>query len=630
MEETLKQKQIFLRENILDKGYNADDFMNLLCSKKGESGLDLNNWRMDELSSIVSEFISMQNQNNDENENQNEDIKKTGIDNNSTENKKNEETDEYYEKICLKEFNDKKLKEQNALGKCTKIEKTELSKKNNIEIKISFPEKIDKGVFAKSFTSYLVETFPLKYQVRKRFSDFEWLQNIIASQFPNFVIPPMPHKNYGDRFTEALILKRTRMLKKFLDGILIHPTMKHSKVLYEFLSVNSEEDFEEVKKNYSNLNNSGEKIEEFKSINGNIKLSVGKEKEVYLMNIKDNAELNESILKRITKSYKNLIELMKNVSDKMKEISELWKLLHEKSLKYFDRVNTSESYKIMNKIMEELSNFENKKIEMMNNNIREYFRYIKNEFHSMKDLANKAVSFKDNYNKALEKINNNKENLYKQQDMTLWGLNEEDMKHKVVFLKNKDLAFSKMLPEETKNVLELKNIYGAYLNSIIDEYERIRLLNGIRHKNNISEFIKLLSESLTELHISVADQSAYFDEIKDEEEINDDNQNNEIYSNENNNQNFTNQNNNRNDYNQNNNRNDYNQNNNRNNNNQNNNRIIIIKIIIEIIVIKIEIIIIKIILIILIIILMEIIDNLIINMIIIIILIIGYLIINSV
>ena len=44
MEETLKEKQLFLRENILDKGYNAEDFMNLLHSKKGESGLDLNNW----------------------------------------------------------------------------------------------------------------------------------------------------------------------------------------------------------------------------------------------------------------------------------------------------------------------------------------------------------------------------------------------------------------------------------------------------------------------------------------------------------------------------------------------------------------------------------------------------------
>jgi hypothetical protein len=34
MEETLRQKQLFLRENILDKGYSTDDFMDLLASKK--------------------------------------------------------------------------------------------------------------------------------------------------------------------------------------------------------------------------------------------------------------------------------------------------------------------------------------------------------------------------------------------------------------------------------------------------------------------------------------------------------------------------------------------------------------------------------------------------------------------
>jgi hypothetical protein len=266
------------------------------------------------------------------------------------------------------------------------------------------------------------------------------------------------------------------------------------------------------------------------------------------MNIKDNSEINESIMKRITKAYKNLIDLMHNACDKMKELAELWKLLHEKSLKYYETINASESYKIMNKIMEDLANFENKKIEMINNNIREYFRFIKNEFHSMKDLATKVDTYKDNYYKAFEKLNNNKENLYKQQDVSLWGLDENDMKHKVVFLKNKELAFSKMLPEESKNVSENKNIYGAFLNSIIDEYERIRLLNGRRHKYNISKFIKLLSQSLTELHISIADQSAYFDEVKDEEEFNEDSQfNNEkkgnTYNNNinyNNNQSFNN------------------------------------------------------------------------------------------
>ena len=540
MEETLKQKQLFLRENILDKGYNADDFMNLLRSKKGESGLDLNNWAMDELSSVVSEFTSLINQNENNDNNFNNPIKK--------ENKI--ESDENYEQICLQKLKEQQLKEKDEVGKCQKIEKTELSKSNNINIKISFPEKIDKGVFKKSYISYLVETFPYKFQVRKRFSDFEWLQNILNNQFFNCVIPPMPHKNYGDRFTEELILKRTRMLKKFLDGILIHPTMKHSEAFYEFLSVNSEEDFEEIKKKYNNLSNSNENkgINDIRNLDGNIKISVSKEKEIYFMNIKDNSEINESIMKRITKAYKNLIDLMHNASDKMKELAELWKLLHEKSLKYYETINASESYKIMNKIMEDLANFENKKIEMINNNIREYFRFIKNEFHSMKDLATKVDTYKDNYYKAFEKLNNNKENLYKQQDVSLWGLDENDMKHKVVFLKNKELAFSKMLPEESKNVSENKNIYGAFLNSIIDEYERIRLLNGRRHKYNISKFIKLLSQSLTELHISIADQSAYFDEVKDEEEFNEDSQfNNEkkgnTYNNNinyNNNQSFNN------------------------------------------------------------------------------------------
>ena len=222
MEETLKQKQLFLRENILDKGYNAADFMNLLRSKKGESGLDLNNWAMDELSSVVSEFTSLLNQNENNDNNFNNPIKK--------ENKI--ESDEDYEQICLQKLKEQQLKEKDEVGKCQKIEKTELSKSNNINIKISFPEKIDKGVFKKSYISYLVETFPYKFQVRKRFSDFEWLQNILNNQFFNCVIPPMPHKNYGDRFTEELILKRTRMLKKFLDGILIHPTMKHSEAIF--------------------------------------------------------------------------------------------------------------------------------------------------------------------------------------------------------------------------------------------------------------------------------------------------------------------------------------------------------------------------------------------------------------
>ena len=53
---TFVEKQKFLRVNILEKGYEAEDFMDFLEQKGGKRGLDLNNWKMKELSGVVGEF----------------------------------------------------------------------------------------------------------------------------------------------------------------------------------------------------------------------------------------------------------------------------------------------------------------------------------------------------------------------------------------------------------------------------------------------------------------------------------------------------------------------------------------------------------------------------------------------
>ena len=59
MEEVdLESKQSYLRENVLERGYDADDFMSFLQHKK-ENGLDLGNWSMKELEDAVKEFIKL-------------------------------------------------------------------------------------------------------------------------------------------------------------------------------------------------------------------------------------------------------------------------------------------------------------------------------------------------------------------------------------------------------------------------------------------------------------------------------------------------------------------------------------------------------------------------------------------
>ena len=57
MNNDLSSKQAFLRENVLEMGYDADEFMSFLQMKKGENGLDLNNWNMEELINVVNDFI---------------------------------------------------------------------------------------------------------------------------------------------------------------------------------------------------------------------------------------------------------------------------------------------------------------------------------------------------------------------------------------------------------------------------------------------------------------------------------------------------------------------------------------------------------------------------------------------
>ena len=58
MTDSEEEKQNYLRENILDKGYEAEDFVSYLTSKKGEEGMNLGNWSLEELKTVVQEYIA--------------------------------------------------------------------------------------------------------------------------------------------------------------------------------------------------------------------------------------------------------------------------------------------------------------------------------------------------------------------------------------------------------------------------------------------------------------------------------------------------------------------------------------------------------------------------------------------
>ena len=563
MDESIEAKQAYLRENILEKNYDADEFMSFLQMKKGENGLDLSNWAMKDLMKVVDEFIHDKNKGNvpeeainpsinkindieDEgekniNENNNEikestnsniineedDTQENNIhenDNNIQENKENDIQENDIQENNIHENNQEMSQPKEEIieiEKCLKPDSSPLSNIEKIDVKLSSPKKLKEGIFSKSFISYVVTTDPLDYKTTKRYSDFSALRNKLSMIYPNCVLPPLCKKNYGDRFTDALISKRMRSISKFMQGITIHPVIRNCELLNLFLSVEKKNDFKNQIKKYEKIKKPQTDIKKMVTIDGLINLGISKEKEIYLDNIKNYCQGNSYILQKITKAYKSLMYIMSQLSDKMKSISQLFKQLLDKSIKYYDSHNTSETFNIMSQFMSEWAKIQQNQIKITNENIREYFRYVKNEFNSLKEMANKVTIYKTNYTKAHDKLLATKEALFQKPDPTAasWHLKKEDKNDLEKLKTNKQLAFSKMLPDDTKKVTDLKRFYGCMLNSLINEFERIRKVNAKRHKENITNFIRELSIECTNMHICLADRLSEFNQLKDENDV---------------------------------------------------------------------------------------------------------------
>ena len=370
---------------------------------------------------------------------------------------------------------------------CKSIEITGFGKTKKIKITVGSPEKIEGGFLQKSYITYLINTLPFDFKVRRRYSDFEWLRQNLILFYPDCVVPSIPKKNYGDRFNELFILKRAKTLEKFLNNVLMDPILRNSSLLYDFLSLEKETAFSN-KKNSIKKSDVPTVIENFVTLDGKAKLDFTSESEKYFLNIKNFANDNEIVLKNMCTYIKNLNSEILTVLNTIHEISILFLQLQGNSLKYKDNPDVIESYKICGKMFKDFEEKIKKENIILNVNLKEYFKFRKNRFRTINELGERVQQCKLNYLKGLDKLIDKKEEYYKK-DMSKWELDyRDDTYNRADLLRNKKLAFSKMFPKDTKNVLQLREMYGFYLNRFIYEYERIKGLSGTKQTNKFIEF----------------------------------------------------------------------------------------------------------------------------------------------
>ena len=580
------EKKNYLRENILNKGYEAEDFVSYLTSKKGEEGVDLSNWSLDELKNVVQEYITanpltqtqnINNINNIDNQPNNE-INQNNIQANQIliqnmntmnnmnninnmnlapglnpypnmynmnldpnvvsllANQKLNNINQNQEISNISDINNNIQQSLplnfpqfsgesgviNSQGElidiygiinsdnilCSLSEKTELSKYENIKIEIALGEKKPGSFFSKAYQTYVISLPKLNLKVNRRYSDFEWLRQILVTRYPSCVILPIPKKNKlgGDRFNEEFLLKRTRTLEKFLNLLVEDPNIKSSQIFYDFVSV-EEAKFNEIKKQHNSMK-LPQCLKEYKSLDGKLDIKVDDSREIYYQNMKDHMEINQELLTKLNKQIKLLYNELNIVISRLDEITKNCEELFSNSVKYSENDDLKISYYELADMFKHWSTTLKKQNALTYIDIREHFKFSKNTLKSMKDLIYSVDTCKQNYYKSKKNLISKKEDLFKKGDKTRWDLNPNNPNVNINtpnLEKDKNIALPNMLYNETNAVSDLKQIYGYYLNSVNNEFSRLEKILAFGHKHNLIDNAKKEITIISELFKNISD-----------------------------------------------------------------------------------------------------------------------------
>ena len=508
-DDSIKEKQEYLRENILDKGIEANLFAEFLASKRGDAASDISTWSIEELQEAVKEFLQTHGEGQKKNviieENNKKDVPNENKNNTLKDGKKEIKSDDQKEEEIKYSPEIYGIIGPNKLN-LKKLEETPLSSVSILNITISDPSKIEGGFFSKSYISYLITTAEPRLNVRRRYSDFEWLHQMLMNLYPYLLIPPIPKKGKisSDKFDETFIAQRMRFLKRFLDWLVASPVIKNSKLFYDFLSIASDEEFAKSKIEYQKMDKPMN-IKEFHCATKNMDVSVTEEKEERFIKIYNSTINNELLFSNLNFSLKQLKVQFNNLIEQMEDVQKIWEIIYINNKKFSESPAISSIYEKMNKLFTDWGSLLQKQSQLIFVDIREYFKYIKNNFRDMKESLYTVEGLKNDYYRLEKNLINKKEDLYKRGEVEKWEIDPQEKTNKISLVQDKLSALFKMCSKDTKRIVQRKIYYGYYLNQLLEENERIKSYYTGLHKENQMNFCQNLTDIMNDFRKQLYD-----------------------------------------------------------------------------------------------------------------------------
>lgn len=540
MEESIENKQLYLRNEIIMKGYDPQDFSIFLANLKGEEKVDLDYWSLSEIQEAIDKYKvskikekenkeskeKKENKENKENKDNDElgkiktenpiKIKKKKFqffknilrrkcsidlvsDNNESENNNNNinegkteiNTTQEYENILEKkdgnnnENNDEieQIIEHSSsknVIKCEKLERNELTNRNDLNIIVSPPTKIKKNKFM-NLLLYNIETNPLGFKTLRQLNDFEYLYNKLSIINSQAFIPPFFKKKSNSQIL---------CLNLFLNSLMESPYYRSLPIIYDFLTLPLE-DWEKIKmEKYDNIRGVS-LLNEIKNLDGffNIDVKVG-DKEFFLK-IKEDINQKTEIFNKFNNSLKELFIVMDKMSNSIKTVKDC---LSEFKIKYNINQNCISYFAYFEVIIKEWGECYIRQKNYLKKELKYFFKYMNKENNSFLKFYE---YFKSNYefNKSrYEKMNKNNE-IQNEKDKEIMKNIKMELKYIII---NANSEYKKLNERQASRIENLLFNCGANQKELFNDIQAfLSLLNIFKEKREEKKkYNEMLNEKI--------------------------------------------------------------------------------------------------------------------------------------
>eukprot|EP00826_Nyctotherus_ovalis_P001823 TRINITY_DN1032_c0_g3_i2.p1 TRINITY_DN1032_c0_g3~~TRINITY_DN1032_c0_g3_i2.p1 ORF type:complete len:511 (-),score=138.56 TRINITY_DN1032_c0_g3_i2:139-1671(-) len=378
----------------------------------------------------------------------------------------------------------------------------------DIEANVVEPKIVKPGFLSRSYVAYGIKVCSKEAVTYRKEDDFVLLRNALVKTCPGYFIPALP-QNPIKKLDFEHMQSRKVDLEIFLHRVLEHPLLKKLAVVRSFVTAESEDGLENVRKELSKCSGPKE-LPEFVTVEGAANVAVTDSL------VQSCKEINEAS-KQISDEFTNLkyynSELIENFNTLYNTLSKVSSAYRRLATAY-SSTDMHDLYMIFDtlgdsfeKMMESCRQFQGS----IDENFHKFFKYPAREILTVKDALTQWNDYQSQYKKIKKKLKDKKEGLFLQKQVTAWDLSPECQHTLEVLFKDKKTAFKEMLPGETKEVNKLKGVYGYYCNKIPEEYKRICGKNAKEMQKHMMQVARMNCDIFDRLYKLWDDTYKYFD-----------------------------------------------------------------------------------------------------------------------